>query len=172
MKVRVKQSLLGFQGLQPYIAFTVSGEERDRLQNWHGKDLNGYVIDIYKPKRSNEANAYMWQLIGEIADRSGVSSRDVYRQSVREAGKYEDLLMKADGLKTFTESWESNGIAWIVEHDPPGDIYVNVRAYYGSSAYNSKEFSRLVDYVVAEAKFWGIETIPPDELERMKAGAR
>lgn len=168
MKVKVNKCVTGIKGNEPYIAFAISGKEYDRVKDYHGKDLRGYVVEIVKPKRSTEANAYMWQLIGEIADRANLSEKEVYRQAVREAGIFEDLMLKTEGLKTFKDSWESQGIAWLIEHDPPGPEFVHVRAYYGSSAYNSKQFSRLLDYVIDEAKFYNIETITPQELSRMK----
>ena len=46
--------------------------------------------------------------------------------------------------------------------------YENVFAYYGSSTYNTTEMSRLIDYVVDEAKELGIETLPPEQLNAMK----
>ena len=45
------------------------------------------------------------------------------------------------------------------------------RVYYvmrGSHTYNTAEMSRLIDGTVSEAKALGIETLSPDELERMK----
>ena len=44
------------------------------------------------------------------------------------------------------------------------------RTYYllrGSSTYDTEEMSRLIDGLVDECKDAGIETLPPDELERM-----
>ena len=38
----------------------------------------------------------------------------------------------------------------------------------GSHTYDTKEMSRLIDGAVFEAQALGIETLPPDELERMK----
>ena len=43
-------------------------------------------------------------------------------------------------------------------------VYVVMR---GSHTYDTKEMSRLIDGTVQEAKEHGIETLPPDELERM-----
>jgi hypothetical protein len=37
----------------------------------------------------------------------------------------------------------------------------------GSSEYDTKEMSRFIDGIVAEAKELGIETLPPAELETM-----
>ena len=45
---------------------------------------------------------------------------------------------------------------------------IQLQCYFGSSTYNTKEMSVLIDGIVYEAKELGIETLPPDELERMK----
>ena len=37
----------------------------------------------------------------------------------------------------------------------------------GSSTYNTEEMSKLIDGLVSECKEQGIETLPPEELERM-----
>ena len=39
----------------------------------------------------------------------------------------------------------------------------------GSSSYDTKEMARLIDGLVSECKEVGIETLPPDEVERMMA---
>jgi hypothetical protein len=44
-----------------------------------------------------------------------------------------------------------------------------VRLYKGSHLYDTKEMSRLIDYIVEEAKDLGIETMTPDDVARMKA---
>lgn len=48
--------------------------------------------------------------------------------------------------------------------------YKKVIAYYGSSVYDTREMSVLLDYVVNTAKDMELETATPDELERMKTG--
>lgn len=45
-------------------------------------------------------------------------------------------------------------------------VYIVMR---GSHTYDTKEMSTLIDGVVQEAKELGIETMTPDEIERMKA---
>ena len=46
--------------------------------------------------------------------------------------------------------------------------YTNVMFYQGSSVYDTKQMSILIDGLVADAKELGIETMTPDELERIK----
>ena len=45
---------------------------------------------------------------------------------------------------------------------------VNDLMLRGSSDYNTYEMSKLIDGCVQEAKYLGIETLTPEELERMK----
>lgn len=45
--------------------------------------------------------------------------------------------------------------------------YSNVRIYYGSSAYDTKEMSRFIDCLVSMAKDIGVETRPQEELDEL-----
>ena len=168
MKVRVKQCVTGIKGQQPYVAFSISGKEYDRINKYHGKDLDGYVIEVYKPKRSDNANAYMWALIEQIAERSGEARGNVYRKAIREAGDYDDIELDIEAADQFEKIWRSHGVGWFTEEIFKNDKKIALRAYYGSSAYNSKQMSRLIDYIVDEANFYEIETMTPDELKRLK----
>lgn len=40
--------------------------------------------------------------------------------------------------------------------------------YYGSSCYDTKQMSSLIDHLVQDCKALGIETLTPQELARMK----
>ena len=42
-----------------------------------------------------------------------------------------------------------------------------IRAYYGSSTYNSKQMSRLIDMAVQDCREQGIEVLPPERLAGM-----
>jgi hypothetical protein len=44
-----------------------------------------------------------------------------------------------------------------------------IRAYYGSSTYNTKQMSRLIDAIVEDCKEMDIETLTPRELDAMKS---
>ena len=47
---------------------------------------------------------------------------------------------------------------------------INYRTYVmikGSSTYDTREMSELIEGLVSECKELGIETLPPDEIERM-----
>lgn len=78
--------------------------------------------------------------------------------------------MTEDEYKTFKVVWESLGTGWPTEHvdyTKDGERLV-VRAYYGSSRYNSKQMSRLLDSVVEDCKEQDIETMTERELSLLK----
>ena len=45
---------------------------------------------------------------------------------------------------------------------------IRARIFKGSSEYDTREMSVLIDGVISEAKELDIETLPPHEIERMK----
>ena len=62
------------------------------------------------------------------------------------------------------------GLGWVCETLGESKVngYTNVVAYYGSSVYNTKEMSVLVDNIVQEAKQLDIETLSERELSLLK----
>lgn len=139
-----------------------------------GKPLT-VEVKQYRPKRSLDANAYAWVLMDRIAealsnDDVTVTKTDVYRDMIRHnAGAFEVIPLKNEAVQRFVEAWQANGLGWQCDTAESAiDGFTNVFAYYGSSAYNTQEMARLIDAVVAEAKEMGIETMTPDEIERIK----
>lgn len=126
-------------------------------------------IDRQKRKRSLNANNYMWQLCQKIAEKIGTTKETVYRKNIREVGSFETVELISAGAERFIRSWESNGLGWVAEPISERGGYMTVIAYYGSSSYDTAEMSRLVEAVVEEAKGLGVETLPPWELDIIKA---
>lgn len=129
-------------------------------------------LEQYREKRSLNANAYMWQLCAKIAEKIGgnLTKEDVYRQNIRDGNVFETILVKCEAVKSFINLWESRGIGWIAVIAGMNwgiGKYSTIFAYKGSSEYNSKEMSSLIDRVVLEAKELGIETMTSNEIEDM-----
>lgn len=130
-----------------------------------------YEAEIKKhyEKRSNDANKYCWHLLGELAIAVKSDKDELYLQKVREFGPYKDFTLTEDEAKTFRVAWEKLGTGWPTEQvdfTPDGQRLV-IRAYYGSSTYNTKQMSRLIDNIVQDCRAVGIETLPPDKLAGM-----
>ena len=131
-----------------------------------------YVADIkeYRERRSLDANAYMWVLVGKLSGKLGLPPEEIYRAAIREVGdNYEVMPVRNDALERWQVIWQSNGLGWLCEEIGPSKLpgYTNVRNFYGSSAYDKAQMSRLINNVVQDCKAQGIETMPPAELARL-----
>lgn len=148
--------------------------EREAVQSLCEEvDLSAqYDIKIEKRrvKRSLDANAYMWVLIGHIAEKQNLGSNEVYRHMVRDYGIYDIIPVKIENISFWIDMWSKRGTGWICED--LGECkrtmgYHNIKSYYGTSVYNTKQMSTLIDGVIYEAKELGIETLTPDELAEL-----
>lgn len=132
-----------------------------------------YTLEIKKKsrKRSLDANAYMWVLIGKLGEKLRKPDNEIYKDLVRSNGVFEIIPIKKEAVKRWEQIWESKGIGWVC--DDLGECrntkgYHNIKCFYGTSVYNTAEMSRLIDEVVYECKEQGIETATPEEIERLK----
>ena len=75
------------------------------------------------------------------------------------------MCVKAEAAPQLRKIWESRGLGWQTEEDIsklPG--CVNVILYYGSSTFDTRQMSRMIDNLIQDARSVGIETMPPDKL--------
>lgn len=139
-----------------------------------------YVAEIkeYRERRSLDANAYCWVLLGKLAaklstEKAPVTPEDVYRQAIRDVGdNYEVMPVRNDALDRWKVIWRGKGLGWLCEEIGPSKIegYTNVRNFFGSSMYDKAQMSRLINIIVEDCKAQGIETMTPDELKRLTEG--
>ena len=129
-------------------------------------------IEIKRKKRSLDANSYCWLLVGKIAATIQQTPENVYRKFIRDVGQCQYMPVKNEAVDKFIEIWGERGIGWFAEKawDTKGiPDYTTVKAYYGSSCYDTKEMSILIDEIVRECKEMGIDTATPAEIELMKS---
>lgn len=145
------------------------------VQSFMDKYVDGekYVAEIKKKRanRSLDANAYCWVLCHEIAKELGTfSDEDIYREAIRKYGMSTIRPEKADLVDDLCRMWDAMGIGnqHVILGDSKIQGYTNVKYYWGSSGYNTKAMSRLIDGLVSDAQELGIETRTPDEIERLK----
>lgn len=128
------------------------------------------TAEIKEPRkgRSLNANSYCWVLCEKIAQKVRATKEDVYKKAIREVGKFSDMPpVSKEDARDFIKGWQHNGLGWFVDYLLRGDL-VELRVYFGSSVYDSKEMARLIDYLVDEAEMMGIETMTPGEIARLK----
>lgn len=145
----------------------------DTLHEMQEKSKNGLrvEVDIWREKRSLDANAYCWVLLDKIANEVQSTKEDIYISIIREVGVYEILPIKNVAVERFVKNWEKRGIGWLCDILGGSKIqdYTNVIAYYGTSTYDTKEMARFIDEVVEKAKSLNLETRTPEEIAKMKA---
>ena len=134
--------------------------------------MKEYVCTIEEKtkKRSLDANAYAWVLLGKIAKKVGVPKEDVYRNYIRDVGdNYEIVPIKKEAEERWVKNWQKKGIGWVCEvlGDSKLEGYVNIINYFGSSTYDTKQMSALINLIVQDCKEQGIETMTPAELQRL-----
>lgn len=138
-------------------------QQAEELQD---KKLNVEVKKWYKGRSSN-ANAYLWVLIEKLSEKLNMSRIDVYKKHICEAGTYQDLSMEEDAMDKFSKIWQNNGLGWFCEKSVNQYGEIVLRAYFGSSVYNTKEMTRLLDSVIQDCKSQNIETITSSELSSL-----
>lgn len=124
----------------------------------------------YKPRRSRDANAYAWVLMGKLAAKIGCTPTEIYQQLIQDIGdNYDIVCIKDKAVDKLRSSWSRQGKGWITE-TMPSKIKgcTNVVLYYGSSVYTTEQMSRLIDCIQREAKLQNIETATPEEIALMK----
>lgn len=135
-------------------------QARRFVMEFNGK-LHTAEIKQFRQKRSLDANSKCWAMLRELSAAVGIPDVEIYKGIVREIGPYKEFTMTTDEAKTFRVAWERLGIGWPVEqvdYTPDGDRVV-LRAYYGSSTYNTKQMSLLIDRVIQDCRAVGIETM-------------
>ena len=145
------------------------------IEHFNASNEYDLAFSEARKKRSNNANAYMWVLCDKIASILHATKEEVYRKAIREVGVFNDVAVQAgEPCGALIEGWSARGIGWFSEmfdstltdkYDKP---MKRVRLYKGSHKYDKKQMSRLIDWVVEEAKGLGIETMTENELKEMK----
>ena len=131
-----------------------------------------YEITRKKKRRSLDANAYAWVLIDKLAEALSMDKSEVYKRAIREIGGTSKIVcIKAKAADELSRIWEKNGLGWQAEQFPskiPG--CVNLQLHYGSSVYDTKQMSLLIDKLVQDCKALGIETMTDRELSLLLEG--
>lgn len=137
-------------------------------------DNKTYAVEVkqHKKQRSLDANAYCWVLIDKLSEKLNVSKTEIYRQAIKEiGGNSETVCVPTKAVNKVCEGWKHSGLGWQVETlESKLKGCTNVVLYYGSSSYDTKQMSMLIDNIVQDCKALGIETMTPRELQALKDG--
>ena len=122
----------------------------------------------HRNKRSLDANAYAWVLMQKIAEAINSDKWTVYLDCLQRYSREFTFVICKQGAVEQLKSLYRTCIDL-------GEVSVNgkqghqIQVFFGSSTFDTKAMSVFIDGIVSECKELGIETLPPAELERMKA---
>ena len=143
------------------------------------KDLDKLSIKAvkYREKRSLDANAYYWQLLSKVAEKLSLTKPHAHNMMLRRYGQkliiggelaYVVIPDTDEAERTADEATSHHIQATSqVKEGVDGKLWRTYIMLRGSSDYDTKEMSTLIEGLVSDAKELGIETITSEELERM-----
>ena len=171
LKGRIKDLNLAFLSGKPQLTLEIDEKtpllaEYDKLK---ARDKLSIEVKPYRPKRSNSANAYAWVLMDKIAENQGITKEEVYLTQIQKVGVFQPITINEAAVGTITHSWSLHGMGWIAQRIGPADEkgMVEMALYYGSSSYNTKQMTRLIDNIIHDCNILGISTKTPDEIANM-----
>lgn len=154
---------------EPEIILTSSGYIKPEIEELKGIIAKGkqllVVIKQFRHKRSLDANAYMWVLLGEIASALRTTKDELYLLMLERYGIYTHVIVKPEAVSKVKQEWRT--VRELGEVKINGNVGQQLQCYFGSSTYNSKEFSTLLNGVVEEAKEMGIDVISNREIKSL-----
>lgn len=132
---------------------------RDKLLNLTAK--------IHREKRSLDANAYAWVLMQKIAEAIHTDKWAVYLMMLeRYSPVFTHIIVRPEAVERVKDEWRTVKVLGPIQVN--GSSGIQLQCYFGSSTFDSKEMASFIDGIVSECKEMGIETLPPDEIERMR----
>lgn len=124
-------------------------------------------IEVKRKNRSKNSNSYFWKLLQELCFELNLDVIQEYRKRVKELGIFQTFELDTKNLATFEFLWNKNGIGWFTEKVEENEEKAIINAYYGSSSYNSKQMSKLIDNLVQDCRSVGIQTLEDIEIEEL-----
>ena len=140
----------------------------EELKNF--SKLNITIKKYYK-KRSLDANSYCWVLCDKIAKELSkeniITKEEIYKDAILGIGTFEPFIIQEKSFEKFKRIWEKQGLGFLVQKVSEKDKAIKVHCYYGSSTYDNKEMSLLIDLLIQEAKQLNIETKTQEEINSL-----
>lgn len=143
---------------------------KKQVINWvlEQPDDKKLEIEIYREKRSKDANAYFHVLVNQLARHFNIKDEDMKIKMNLDYGtiaRFEDGRIKGCKVPAETDMKDIYKYSKWYKTDEDGyDCYI---FYKETHTLNSKEMSQLINGVVQECQDAGIETKPQEEIDSL-----
>lgn len=180
MRLREKPKLL-FSGDEVVMTLTASRGSVQELQkvceSVDELDKN-YTLELKKERkhRSLNANNYSWKLTSLLADALRISKEECHLMLL---ARYGQPALDGEGnpiIVSVLSNVPYEALARQLGYIAPirtgianNREFMHYRVLRPSHTYDTKEMATFIDGIISECEELGIETLPPDEIERMKA---
>lgn len=135
------------------------------LEKYRDMDELKITVQKFRRGRSLDANALMWKCIGEIANAINADKWDVYLRMLKRYGKYTYICVKPSVVDAVKTQWRECEVVGNI--DINGQTATQLLCYFGSSTYDTKEFSILLDGIISEMEEMGLEKPITKDMERV-----
>lgn len=121
-------------------------------------------IGKYRERRSLNANALCWKVCTEIANVLRSDKDSVYLEMLKRYGQSEIVsVLSTVDVSGYFKYYDTFGTGYV-----KGKEFTHYKVYKGSSEYDTREMSILLDGIIDEAKCMGIEVLSESELALLK----
>ena len=118
-----------------------------------------YEIERKRKKRSTDANALCWKLCTEIANVLRTDKDSIYLDMLKRYGQSDIVsVLSTVNVKGYFKYFDAWGTGCV-----NGKEFTHYKVYKGSSEYDTREMSILIDGIIDEAKALDIEVISERE---------
>lgn len=120
-------------------------------------------VDKSRKKRSIEHNRLFWDMCNYLAEHINdplITANEIYRDLIAEYGVSTIYPVPDEILEMTIRVWEERGDGWLTQILRKSKLegnYTNVKFYFGSSVYNSKQFWNLVEGLKAKCKEFNLD---------------
>lgn len=124
-----------------------------------------YTEESKAETRTDKANKMLWACLSDIAKAMTppADKWDIYLLMLKRYGKYTYICVKPNVVDAVRAQWRECEV--IGEVDINGQKAVQMLCYFGSSTYDTKEFSKLLDGVISEMNEMGLKIPPSKEVQ-------
>lgn len=178
---KLKEPIIDYLTGRLTVLFEPNEDFRQIYEELKGCEKLSLEIKRYRRKRSLDANAYHWVLVGKLAKVLGLSNAEVHNMALRGYGQpeiYEGkgvymTIPDTDTARRKVDNAMDYHLAPTsqVREGNDGVMYRTYKLLRGSHTYNTEEMARLIDGMITLCKEAGIpdaEIATPDEKRLLK----
>lgn len=168
---RLKSIEIPFRSKQPVVSLEMTADP-EIVEQFKDMPLD-ITIKKHRKRRSLDANACLWACLAEMASALRTDNWSMYLYELERYGKYTYILVRPDAVEAVKSQWrETKVVGETTAADPSTgreQTMIQMICFFGSSTYDSKEFSRLLDGVISDMKDLHLATPMPREVQQMIA---